>query len=88
MDPDLPDIIISDVVASTAGRDQGKLFYVVGTDPVYLMLVNGKDRTLEKPKRKNPKHIEKTSYVLSPEEMAANGRLKKALGRIKAEADK
>ena len=59
MDPDLPDIIISDVVVSTAGRDQGKLFYVVGTDPVYLMLANGKDRTLDKPKRKKRKHVQK-----------------------------
>ena len=59
MDPDLADIIISDVVVSTAGRDQGKLFYVVGTDPVYLMLANGKDRTLDKPKRKKRKHVQK-----------------------------
>ena len=59
MDPDLADIIISDVVISTAGRDQGKLFYVVGTDPVYLMLANGKDRTLDKPKRKKRKHVQK-----------------------------
>ena len=58
MDPDLPDFIISDVVVSTAGRDQGKLFYVVGTDPVYLMLANGKDRTLDKPKRKKRKHVQ------------------------------
>ena len=59
MDPDLPEIIISDVVVSTAGRDQGELFYVVGTDPVYLMLANGKDRTLDKPKRKKRKHVQK-----------------------------
>jgi hypothetical protein len=59
MDPDLPDIIISDVVEATAGRDQGKLFYVIGTDPVYLMLANGKDRTLDKPKRKKRKHVQK-----------------------------
>ena len=59
MDPDLPDISIADVVVSTAGRDAGKLFYVIGTDPVYLLLVNGKDRTLEKPKRKKRKHIQK-----------------------------
>ena len=59
MDPDKPDIMISDVVVSTAGRDQGKLFYVIGTDPVYLTLVNGKDRTLEKPKRKKRKHVQK-----------------------------
>ena len=59
MDPDKPDIMISDVVVSTAGRDQGNLFYVVGTDPIYLMLANGKDRTLEKPKRKKRKHTRK-----------------------------
>ena len=59
MDPDKPDIMISDVVVPTAGRDQGKLFYVIGTDPVYLILANGKDRTLEKPKRKKRKHVQK-----------------------------
>ena len=59
MDPEVPDIIIADVVSSTAGRDQGKLFYVIGTDPVYLMLANGKDRTLDKPKRKKRKHVQK-----------------------------
>ena len=60
MDPErISDFNISDVVQSTAGRDQGKLFYVIGTDPVYLILANGKDRTLEKPKRKKRKHIQK-----------------------------
>ena len=60
MDPErISDLIISDVVMSTAGRDKGKLFYVIGTDPVYLTLANGKDRTLEKPKLKKRKHIQK-----------------------------
>ena len=60
MDPErLSDLDIADVVISTAGRDQGKLFYVIGTDPVYLTLANGKDRTLEKPKRKKRRHIQK-----------------------------
>ena len=60
MDPErISDFNIADVVKSTAGRDQGKLFYVIGTDPVYLMLANGKDRTLDKPKRKKRKHVRK-----------------------------
>ena len=60
MDPErLSDVNISDVVIATAGRDQGKLFYVIGTDPVFLFLANGKDRTLEKPKRKKRRHIQK-----------------------------
>ena len=59
MDPAKPDIIISDVVVSTAGRDAGNWFYVINTDPVYLLLANGRDRTLEKPKRKKRKHVAK-----------------------------
>jgi len=59
MDPDLPDLTIADVVLSTAGRDTGSLFYVLETDGTYLMLANGKDRTIEKPKRKKIKHTKK-----------------------------
>ena len=54
-----PDIRISDVVISTAGHDSGRLFYCVRTEGVYLELVNGKDHPLEKPKRKNSKHVRK-----------------------------
>ena len=59
MDPVKPDILISDLVVSTAGRDRGSLFYCVGSDQRYVMLVNGKDRTLDKPKRKSRRHVQK-----------------------------
>lgn len=59
MDPDSPDIMIADAVMSSAGRDRGKLFYVIGADDTFLLLANGKDRTLEKPKRKKRKHVTK-----------------------------
>ena len=59
MDPAKPDINISDVVVSTAGRDAGEWFYVIDEDPTYLFLANGKDRTLDKPKRKKRKHVQK-----------------------------
>ena len=59
MDPAIPDIKISDVVVSTAGRDSGEWFYVIAEDPVYLYLANGKDRSLDKPKRKKRKHVQK-----------------------------
>ena len=59
MDPDNPDLLIADVVETTAGRDAGSLFYVIGTDEQFLYLVNGKDRTIEKPKRKKIKHTRK-----------------------------
>ncbi len=60
MDPErLSDIQIADVVIATAGRDQGKYFYVIDVDDNYLNLVNGKDRTLEQPKRKKRRHVDK-----------------------------
>ena len=68
MDPDLSDLTIADVVLSTAGRDAGNLFYVLEADDTWLSLVNGKDRTIEKPKRKKRKH---TSKVLRSETRVA-----------------
>ena len=59
MDPESPDLTIADVVISTAGRDAGSLFYVLETDGVWLTLANGRDRRIEKPKRKKRKHANK-----------------------------
>ena len=59
MDPEKPDLQISDVVISAQGRDQGEWFYVIGIEEQSLLLANGKNRTLESPKRKKQKHVEK-----------------------------
>ena len=59
MDPEQPNLIISDVVLSTTGRDKGKIFYVIGIEDDMLLLANGKDRTLDKPKRKKQRHVQK-----------------------------
>ena len=49
----------SDIVLSVAGRDQGKLFYVMETDGAYVLVANGRERRLECPKRKKLKHVRK-----------------------------
>ena len=60
MDPErISDFIIADVVSSTAGRDKDSLFYVIGEEDEFLLLANGKDRTLDRPKRKKRKHVQK-----------------------------
>ena len=60
MDPErISDFNISDVVQATAGRDREKLFYVIGMDDQFLLLANGKDRPLDRPKRKKCKHVQK-----------------------------
>ncbi len=68
MDPDIPSFMTADVVMSTAGRDVGRLYYVIAAEDGYLSLVNGKDRRVEKPKRKKQKH---TKMVLRSETRVA-----------------
>ena len=67
---------VSDLVVSTAGRDRGELFYVIGTEGVYALIANGRDRTLERPKRKKRKHLLR---VEQNESEVLNAQLRKAL---------
>ena len=90
MDP--ADIRISDVVVSTAGRDQGEWFYVVDADETYLFLVNGKDRPLDKPKRKKRKHAQlvlrsetRVAAKLKSGDKVLNGELRRDLAFLARE---
>ena len=70
MEPErISEFSISDLVISTAGRDKGSLFYVIAEEDAYLLLANGKDRPLDRPKRKKRKHVQK---VLRPETRVAD----------------
>ena len=51
------DISKSDIVISAAGRDEGRLFYVLKVEGNYAFLTDGKMRKVETPKRKKLKHI-------------------------------
>lgn len=51
------------VVYSKNGRDKGKLFMVLSVEGDYLYLADGKQRMLEKPKRKKVKHVQPTNFV-------------------------
>ena len=52
------DIAKSEIVRSIAGRDSGKLFFVLETEGEFLLLADGRTRRLERPKRKKRKHVE------------------------------
>ena len=89
MDPGIPDLIISDVVISTTGRDEGKIYYVIQVDSDYLYLANGKDRTLDKPKLKKRKHVQKVlrsetrvAQKLRAGDKVLNGELRRDLADI------
>ena len=46
------------LVKSLAGHDAGEVYIIVETDAEFLYLVDGKIRTLGKPKRKKRKHVQ------------------------------
>ena len=50
-------ILEADIVISTAGREKGKPFLVYVVEGNEVLLIDGKYRRLENPKRKNVKHV-------------------------------
>lgn len=52
------------VVRAEAGRDGGGYFVIVDADEKYCFIADGKSRKLEKPKRKNIKHIRTTDSMI------------------------
>ena len=85
-------IEIADIVISKNGRDQGKRFLVVGTEDGYSLIVDGKGRRLEKPKRKKNKHLEfqdkadgPAAEKLTRGEKITNNEIRRTLAQYAAE---
>ena len=73
------------VVRATAGRDSDGLFVVAGAQDDGILIVNGKRRPIERPKRKNPKHLLEVGIVLSEDEIRSNRSIRRELREIKEE---
>ena len=58
------DIQFGQIVFSKQGRDKGNPMIVIEVQNDYVCLVDGKRRTLEKPKKKKIKHIQPTNFVV------------------------
>lgn len=69
------------VVLSKAGRDSGKLMVVLEESNGLVIVADGKERPLERPKGKNPKHLQKTDFAVELQELT-NKKLKSALREI------
>ena len=88
------DIARSDIVKSTAGRDQGKLFFVLEVEEDFLLLADGKTRKLERPKRKKRKHAAfvarcgcRTAEKIRSGEKLANSELRRTLAQFGGEGN-
>ena len=57
------DLQIGQIVISKAGRDKGVAFIVFGLEDNFALLVDGKGRPLENPKRKKTKHLQPVNFV-------------------------
>ena len=42
---------------SLAGHDEGQIYVIIESEASYIYLVNGKNRTLDRPKKKKAKHV-------------------------------
>ena len=86
------EIAKSNIVRSDAGRDKGKLFYVLETQGEYLLLADGRSRKVESPKRKKRRHVlfvaaeeNRLSGKIKGEEKITNSELRKALAAFREE---
>jgi len=71
--------MVGRIVCSKAGRDKGYFMVVTDCKDDFVYVCDGKERPLERPKRKNLKHLQLTNTVLSEESYKTNKQLKKAL---------
>ena len=67
------------IVKSLAGHDAGSFYVVVKSEEDVVWIADGKLRKLEKPKRKNPKHVGKTNTVLDLAELDTDKKLRNYL---------
>jgi len=70
------------VVKSIAGRDKDRLLVVAEAAEGRVLVIDGKERPLQRPKRKNPKHVVPTGHTLPEELLRFNNPLRKALNRL------
>lgn len=77
---------LGDIVISTYGHDMGDWFIVVQIKKDFILIADGKNRTIEKPKKKNLKHVvalnlnaSELAEKLNSKQIIQNAELRKTL---------
>jgi len=76
--------MVGQIVCSRSGRDKGYFMVIISEDDRYVYVCDGKERPLERPKRKNVKHLSVTNTVLPEESFKTNKNLRKELAIIRS----
>ncbi|MCQ2462203.1 MAG: KOW domain-containing RNA-binding protein [Clostridia bacterium] len=70
---------IGQVVRSKAGHDRDEYLLVTGFDGQFVLLCDGRQRPLDRPKRKNPRHLAATNIKLKAQATQTDRSVRKAL---------
>ncbi|MFW5647741.1 MAG: RNA-binding protein [Candidatus Alkaliphilus sp. MAG34] len=85
----LTDLDIGQIVKSKAGRDKGRVFVVFGKiDAKHVLVVDGSLRRVDRPKKKQIKHLAKTNLVSNEIRAAILNNEKISNGFIRREFEK
>ncbi len=75
--------MIGQIVCSKRGRDKGYFLVIVAESSDTVYVCDGKERPLERPKKKNVKHLSFTNTVLETDCFKSNKSLRKSLAIYK-----
>lgn len=78
-------IQVGSVVKACAGRENDRLFVAVAVHDSFVLIADGKERKLEKPKRKNIKHISPTLLQIDTSELT-NKKLRKLINEFSTQS--
>ena len=67
---------IGEFAKSKAGHDKDEIFVIINIEDENVYLVDGKNRNIEKPKKKKTKHIQLIHYIDSELQNKLNSNVK------------
>lgn len=73
------EIRLGSIVKSVAGHDKDRFYAVLKLDADSCVIADGKMRRVEKPKRKNLKHVAATGGRIEVDPLPTNRELRRAL---------
>lgn len=88
---DVSRFMAGQMARSSAGHDLGKLYVILEVVGETVLVVDGINKTLEKPKKKNIRHVRRMNYIdpeidarLNGTDSLNNEDIRKAIGRYEA----
>lgn len=81
--------MIGMLAVSRAGHDSTTIYVIIGEDGEYVYLADGRTRTVDRPKKKNRKHIQviKKMQMEKPEDGFKDPEIRKAIKMYQEEAN-